>query len=305
MNIRVVVATCAFMALAIVVSAVGVDKKAAPPGDAATAPALRKATASGIAPLPLPETRGIEPIPPPPHNDFRASVWTTRNSYSIGERIRVYFRVTRSAHVFIFSEDPSGETRQFYPNYYDRSNHIEGGSTYYIPDDNYELKVTGPRGINRITIVAVRDKYPFFNQWQGYSSGDPFPRASGGATALLQRVKTAGPGPQQLQGIEVRGIEPGPKDGQYAEGSATFRVEGGDGPRRHPYNSGGIEINTRPQGASIYLDGKYMGKTPAVINDIEARVYQVRLSRKGYPDYEHEVTIRPGETRNYTVKLNS
>jgi len=353
MNIRIAAATCAFIGLAVMISAVGVDKKGGAPDEAATATAtkktalgvepkaapaerkapaetgdkaapmlrkasagveekapqaVRKSAASGVAPqVQGIAPRGIEPVPPsppqprPPVGDFHVSVWTSRQSYAIGERIRVYFRTSRDANVFVFCEDPAGETRQFFPNYYDRSNFVEGGTTYYVPDGNYELKVTGPRGPNRITIVAVRNKYPFFNDWKNYSQGDPFPHAGGGAPAFLQRLKSAGP--PQAQGIEPRGIEPVPADRQYAEASTTFRVEGGGSP--FPFDTGGITIDTRPQGAAVYFDGRYMGKTPLQLRDLKARDYDVRISRRGYQDYEHEVTIRRGESRSYSIKLDS
>ena len=88
---------------------------------------------------------GVE-IHPPQNGSLRATIWTDAYRYYEGDPVRVYFRTTQDAYVYIFDRDTEGQTRQLFPNYYDRENFVRGGVTYRIPDRNYGLRVSGPSG---------------------------------------------------------------------------------------------------------------------------------------------------------------
>ena len=290
---RRVLCALLFTALAAAAGAVGSESGAPAKSSNAVAPEVAASISAGAAVAP----RGVKPVPPPA-SDLRAWVWLDDDSYDIGDRIRIRFRTNQPAYVYIFADDPSGITRQVFPNYYDQDNFVRGNTRYYIPDSNYSLQVTGPPGRNTLTIVAVRENYPFLREWRRFSSGDPYPRV-GGTSAFKQQMRSA-PSPR---GVSVQGVQPVPADSGYAEDSTSFRVRRGSEPRPPRY-SGGVEIDTRPPNASIYLDGTYMGRTPKVLENLRPGNYTVRLTKKGYHDYRHDLTIRQGEVRSYTIDLD-
>ncbi len=59
--------------------------------------------------------------------------------------------------------------------------------------------------------------------------------------------------------------------------------------------NGRISVRSEPQGASVYLDGAYRGRTPITLEVAPGR-YDLRLALPGYRDYRTRVEVRPGAT---------
>ena len=60
--------------------------------------------------------------------------------------------------------------------------------------------------------------------------------------------------------------------------------------------TGQIEINSTPDGATVYLDGSERGLTPVTIPDLLPGEYTVTLHLQDYNDYERTIVVSPGET---------
>jgi hypothetical protein len=60
--------------------------------------------------------------------------------------------------------------------------------------------------------------------------------------------------------------------------------------------TGDVMIYSSPTGASILIDGNYLGTTPGKVNGIPAGNHILRLSLSGYYDYEGSIYIVPGQT---------
>jgi hypothetical protein len=63
-------------------------------------------------------------------------------------------------------------------------------------------------------------------------------------------------------------------------------------------NSGDIGVYSSPLGASILIDGRYYGTTPANLTAIPAGNHIIRLSLSGYYDYEGTVYVLAGQTNH-------
>jgi hypothetical protein len=59
--------------------------------------------------------------------------------------------------------------------------------------------------------------------------------------------------------------------------------------------TGSVKIFSSPAGASILIDGVYVGTTPGTINGVPAGTHILRLALSGYYDYEGSIYIVPGE----------
>src|SRR5690606_3191819 len=113
--------------------------------------------------------------PQPNNYSLQPQIWTDQESYQVGDRIRVYFRVDEDANVFIFNTDAAGRRTQIFPNYYDSQNRVRGGYTYAIPDGSYDLRVEPPAGVESLTILAFADDYPDIRRhYHNYSQTEPF-----------------------------------------------------------------------------------------------------------------------------------
>jgi hypothetical protein len=61
-------------------------------------------------------------------------------------------------------------------------------------------------------------------------------------------------------------------------------------------NSGSVAVYSSPLGASVLIDGRYYGTTPANLTDIPSGNHILRLSLSGYYDYEGTIYVIPGQT---------
>lgn len=73
-----------------------------------------------------------------------------------------------------------------------------------------------------------------------------------------------------------------------------------------PAGSGSVAIDSDPGGASVLLDGRPAGKTPAghaalILNDVPAGSHTVTVELAGYPAYTGTVTV----IRNQVVKVSA
>ena len=66
---------------------------------------------------------------------------------------------------------------------------------------------------------------------------------------------------------------------------------------------GSLNVESTPIGATIYIDGKEVGKTPRSINEILIGQHEVKLVKEGYDDYAETAHIRKGERGQINAKL--
>ncbi len=63
-----------------------------------------------------------------------------------------------------------------------------------------------------------------------------------------------------------------------------------------PETTGNITVISSPAGASILIDGIFIGNTPGTVSGVPAGNHILRLSLSGYTDYEGSIYIIPGKT---------
>ncbi len=66
---------------------------------------------------------------------------------------------------------------------------------------------------------------------------------------------------------------------------------------------GTLVVTSKPDGASVHLDGDYRGNTPLRIEDLEPRAYSLRVSKANFADWSQEVTVKPRETVSVEANL--
>ena len=67
--------------------------------------------------------------------------------------------------------------------------------------------------------------------------------------------------------------------------------------------AGSLAIVTRPAGASVYLDGKLVGKTPLNLPSVAVGSHAIRLAHNGYRRWASSVKIAAGEQHKVTASL--
>ena len=66
---------------------------------------------------------------------------------------------------------------------------------------------------------------------------------------------------------------------------------------------GRISVNSTPFDADIYLDGKKMGLTPKILNNILIGTHELRIEKKGCATVTRTVTVDEGKTAEVSVDL--
>jgi hypothetical protein len=67
-------------------------------------------------------------------------------------------------------------------------------------------------------------------------------------------------------------------------------------PAPTPSNVGSVSVYSSPLGASVLIDGRYYGTTPANLTDIQPGNHIIRLTLSGYYDYEGTIYVLAGQT---------
>lgn len=83
-------------------------------------------------------------------------VWSERNEYKQGERIKIYLKGNKSFYARVVYRNVEGNMLQLLPNPYRAGNHFRGGEIYEIPsvNDKFELEVTPPFGEENVILYA-------------------------------------------------------------------------------------------------------------------------------------------------------
>lgn len=66
---------------------------------------------------------------------------------------------------------------------------------------------------------------------------------------------------------------------------------------------GYLNIDSSPYNADIYIDGKYCGKTPDIIENIIVGEHELVLKKEGYSDLKRNIRIKDGETLSLNETL--
>ncbi len=90
----------------------------------------------------------------PPTPTLGIDVSLDKDAYQINERVVIRFRINTRAFVYIYDVDPAGRVSLIFPNAFSPNNLLEAGA-YTIPDGRYELRVTGPEGLEHIHALAT------------------------------------------------------------------------------------------------------------------------------------------------------
>lgn len=236
-----------------------------------------------------PELRTI--IIEPTQTDFRVEVWPDKGnnaSYKVGETITIYFKLTQDAYVYIWDINANGEVRLILPNGYRQDNFFRANIVYSIPasTDKYTLRVAPPYGREVIHVLA--SKVPV-NTLEGYRkdlSRDPFPLIPETPEAFTDKVR---------RNIEIVPTPTQPV--QWTTASAIFYVVS-----EPSQVLGRLVVESKPSGASIFIDGRFLGYTPYT-GDVSVGSHSIRLELSGYQPYETTVNITPTKPNKISVTL--
>lgn len=66
---------------------------------------------------------------------------------------------------------------------------------------------------------------------------------------------------------------------------------------------GSLSVESRPAGATVFLNGRRVGETPMVLREVAAGSYALRLERAGYIRWSTSVRVVAGQPGRVTASL--
>jgi hypothetical protein len=66
---------------------------------------------------------------------------------------------------------------------------------------------------------------------------------------------------------------------------------------------GSLAVDSRPPGASVFVDGKFVGTTPLVVETMGAGEHAIHLDREGYRRWATAVRVAAGERSRVAASL--
>lgn len=196
-------------------------------------------------------------------------------AYEVGDPIEVTVRATRDAWLYLYAVEPDGSVQQIVPNRYEPSLRLRAGERVTVPGEGagYRFAVDPPYGVSRVLAIASRaelDVAPLAR----FEGDAAFARSDVGVGGFQRRVEA-------LLGRVAQDA--------WASSSVGYRVVDSTPAR----GEATLSVVSDPDGAEVYLDGVYQGRTPLrIVTD--AGVRTVTLTRDGYLTERRTVRLPRG-----------
>jgi PKD repeat protein len=200
-----------------------------------------------------------------------------KTSYQVGEPIVISYTLNREAYVYICEADATGKLSLVFPNYIEPNNRVSAG-THSVPGLGYTMRVDEPTGQEMLYAFAATSPLSIFPTQLSW----PFPVLSYNPLSFRNSV---------LQSM-LSQLPPG----EYEEDSLGLTVTSS------APSTGVLRIGSSPQGASVTVDGSFVGTTPVQI-DTASGTHTVRLSLSGYQTETRQVSVSAGEATTVQVSL--
>ena len=211
---------------------------------------------------------GVAPlgiIPTPPESDeLEVRIWVDKGAYELGESITVHYSVNQAAYVYIWDILPDGTTNQIFP--------LSGQDNYKTAGEHsLNGTIAPPTGTEYLQILASTTPIDPFAFW----TGDP--------ETFIQQLE-----------VQILGIVP---ETARSWDFTSFEIVSGSSP-----SYGALTVNSTPSGASIWLNGHYVGYTPRTLY-VTQGFQQIMVSKQGYLSRSVAVFIIGNITRTINVTL--
>lgn len=157
-----------------------------------------------------------KPVAPPAHsapeNGLSVKVWTDKTKYKAGDKLSIHFEASEDCYLTLIDINPRGEATVIFPNDFNKSNRIEAGRVYTIPNDDmgFDFITEPPYGVDILKAIASQE--PIISLKEVFDSIDELkPFAGIDDPAMLTR------------GIKVEGRKA--KPGTWAQAAVRYTIE--------------------------------------------------------------------------------
>jgi len=210
-----------------------------------------------------------------PHPAFSLRLWLDKErgaTYAPGERIKIFFQVSRDSFVTLYSYDTGGRGKIIFPNPYSPHNLVKAGE------------------VNTFEGQIDPSSQPGIEYVLGFATIRPI------STGLIPELnKDYKAFTHQIKGI----IQPLPPtdwvQGNLLSYSADLIA------KQQSYGS--ISVYSNPPRAKVYLDNSSKGVTPLNLKNITLGQHSIKLVLSGYQEWNSYVSVFPSQTTTVSADL--
>ncbi len=212
--------------------------------------------------------QGIIPVPEEP--SIVVALKADQTTYAPGDPLKLTFTLSRDAYVYLYNLTADGKVKLVVPNRFLQDPWFPAG-THTLPTRGWVLRATEPEGIEYLQLVASAEALPFY-QAKTFETD-----------AFLMYVNPA------AFAAQITALLPG----TWGTAWTFYRVHR---PRAT------LSVITAPSGASVWVGGVYLGRTPlsAVISPGRVRV---RVEKEGYEVRSLDLSVADGEELTLSLTL--
>jgi len=219
----------------------------------------------GEAPV-LPQ--GIIPVPEEP--PIVVSIKADKTTYAPGDALTLTFTLSRDAYVYLYNLTPDGKVKLLVPNRFLQDPWFPAGA-HTLPTRGWVLRVTEPEGIEYLQLVASAKALSFYEA--NAFEADAFLMYANPVSFVSQ----------------VTALLPG----MWGTAWTSYRVHR---PRAT------LSVITSPSGASVWVGGAYLGRTPLSAAIAPGKV-RVRVEKEGYEARSLDLSVADGEELTLSLTL--
>ena len=225
-----------------------------------------------------------------PHPVFYLRLWLDKDrgaTYAPGEKIKISFQASRDSFVMLYNYDTEGRVKIIFPNRYSPHNFVRAGQIHSV--EGLIDPHTRP-GIEYIQGFATTSPILLSDREKDLISKEFMPEVSKDYRAYTNTIK----------GIIIS-LPPT----AWASSNLLSYTVRPTAPPTPPTYYGRIIATSHPQGAKVYLDNVYKGKTPLNLDRVTAGQHRIKLVMAGYQDWSSYVSVSPSRTTSVSADLVS
>jgi PKD repeat protein len=209
-------------------------------------------------------------IDPPTSEVLTVSISTDKPQYQVGDLVTISYEVNKAAYIYIWDIMPTGEVQVVFP-----SASYPGGLDNFVEAGAHQLPrsfpVAPPYGTEYLQILATTQPVDIAS----------FPMSDPG---LFQ---------EQVE-VHVMGL--------LLEDERTWSFTSFEIIEGAPSNYVRLDISSTPSGASISIDGTFIGYTPRT-HYVSQGMHRISISKSGYAPYETFLILFGTGTRTINPTL--
>jgi hypothetical protein len=203
-------------------------------------------------------------------------------TYTPGEMVRISFNASKDTYVTLFRYDVLGNVQLLFPNQNQKNSLVEANRNYYV---DFMIERGTLSGFEYIQGFATTEPVLLTREMERRLGEEFLPRLSEEVYSFIQNI---------------RGILTGlPAQKWVSSEIIHYQIL-----ERRP-GTGQLWVNSHPEGASVYLNGRYVGQTPLELAQINAEEYLVQVELTGYESWQREVQINDSRTTFLSADLKS